>query len=72
MPGVLVRFVDGVVRVLGDALGVVLQRPPEVRDEAIEIIDRFCVRRVRPVEQHCAAAEERLDVVLDVTEACPN
>ena len=72
MPRVLIGFIHGIVRVLRDRFRFVLECPPEVRHKAIKIVDGFGRRRVRPIQQYSAGAEERLDVVLDVAESIPD
>src|SRR5580658_8810413 len=67
-----VVLVDGVVRPFGHLLMVLLQRAPEVRHEAVEIVDRLVsVEWLGTPEKNSAAPKERLHVVRDRTEARP-
>jgi hypothetical protein len=45
VPRVLIGLVHRIIGGLSNAFRVVLQRPPEVRHHAIEVIDRFSFGR---------------------------
>ena len=72
VPGMEVVLVHGVVRVMGDRLRVMLHRTPEVRHKAVRVVDRFRAMRIGATEQDGTGTEERLDVVLHVTEVGPD
>lgn len=76
MSGCEVHFGHGPVGVMGDGVGVVLNRSPEVRNEPITVVRGFRpdVFQVigRAKEQNRAGAEERFNEVRDVPEAFPN
>jgi hypothetical protein len=72
VPRLLIRFVDGVIGVPRHLIGIVLKRPPEVRHEAIFVIDRLGFRRGLATEKNRSAPEEGFDVIRYVPEAIPN
>jgi len=72
MPSVKVCFVDGPIGPPGDMFRIGLNRAPEVREVRILVVDGFHAWLVRPTEQDCQAACERLDVILDVAQSWPH
>ena len=67
-----VGFIDRPVRMRCYCLRIRLNRAPEVREVAIQIIDRLDLRLMRPPEQHRETPRERLDVVGHVAERAPH
>src|SRR5437868_1126090 len=55
-----------------DAAWILLQRPPEIAQVAIAIVDGFNARLVLARQQDGQAAGERLDIVPDVAQARPD
>ena len=58
-------------------LGVMGERPPEVREEPVGVVDRLRPARavthvVRSSEEHGEGPGERFDVVVDVAECGPH
>ena len=72
MPGVLVRFIHGRIGIEGHLVRIVLQCTPEVRDEAIKIVDSLYAGSVRTRQENSAGPKEWLHVILNVAEAIPN
>jgi hypothetical protein len=72
MPCVLVGLVNRPVCGVGHRIGIMLQRPPEIGHHAIEVVHRFYSWIGGTVEQHSAAAEERFNIVLHITEPLPD
>jgi hypothetical protein len=72
VPRLHVGFIDRPIRGQRYGFGIVLQRPPEVGQHAIKVVDGLGVRLIRPAQQNSTRAEERLDVVLDLAKALPN
>ena len=71
MPRGKVGFVDRVVGIMRNRLGIGLHRSPEVGDKMVFVVDRLNARHVGPAEQHGARPEKRLDVVCDETKPRP-
>ena len=55
-----------------DGLRIETDRTPEVRKQAIGIIDRFTFCRVRAIEQHSAGTKKRLNEMIDVAQRFPD
>ena len=72
MPRVLICFVNRPVCMVRHCLRVSLKRTPEIRDHAIQIVDRLRMRIVRTTEKYRAGAKERLNVVRHVAKPLPN
>ena len=71
-----VSLVDGPVGRRRHALGVMLECPPEVREQPVRVVDGLdqphAGAPVGPAEEHCARAKEGLDVVLDHAKPLPH
>jgi hypothetical protein len=52
MPRVQVRLVHGIVRVMGHLIRGLTERAPEVRQVAIDVVDRLDAWHVRPRQEH--------------------
>ena len=72
MPRVLIGFVYRVVRISRNFVWVVLKCPPEVRNKAIGVVDRFGFWLVWSRKQHCARAIEGLAIIRNIPKALPN
>ena len=66
MASVQVTFIDRVVRVKSDRVGVRLYRSPEVRDKTVRVVHRLNSAHLRAKKQRRAAPKKRLDVVVNV------
>src|SRR3990167_2220889 len=73
MPRVQIVLVDRMIGVCRGLAGRQPHRPPEVRHVAVQVVDRFVpAPAVWTREQHRPGAEERLNVVLHVSESGPH
>jgi hypothetical protein len=72
MPGVEISLVHGPVSMIRDGLRVVLNGTPEAGHPTIKVIDGFDFWFVRSPEQNSTGSEERLDVIPNVAEVCPD
>ena len=72
MPGEKVGLITRPVGGVRHSLRVVCNRPPEVGNKAVKIIDGFDPFAVRRAEQHGGAARERLDIIVNRTECSPH
>src|SRR5208283_1515701 len=73
VPGMQVVLIHRPVGMESDRLGIILQGTPKVADEAIDIVHSLSARpSIGPRQQHCARAEEWLDVIPNRAEAWPD
>ena len=70
--GVKVALMDWKFSVGGNGFGVLGDGPPEVAHEAVQVVHRFDLRRMRTTEQNSSRAKERLNVVRHVSEPLPD
>jgi len=67
-----VRFIHRPVCPVGGLVRRQRDRPPEVRQVAIQVVDCLDAGSVRAGEKDSQAAGERLDVIRDVAKAVPD
>lgn len=72
MARVKIGFVDGIVGIVRDLLGISGEGAPEVREVALDVVYRLNLRWCRTSEQHGERPCERFDVVADGAEALPD
>lgn len=67
-----IRFIRCTVGVVRDALRCMFDGPPEIRNEAVGVIDDLMAWRVRSCEVNRTAAEEGFNEYLRITEGLPD
>lgn len=67
-----IGFVHRPIGVVGDSLGIGLNRTPKATNPAVEIVDRFDLRLRRPSEEHSAGATEWFHKVTNITKIVPD
>ena len=72
MARVKVRFVAGPVGVIGNRLRIDANRAPEIGEQAVNIVDRLELGRMRTLQQDRARSEERLDIMRHIAERAPH
>jgi hypothetical protein len=71
MPSVLVCFVHRPIGGFGHRVGVMLERTPEVRYHAVDVVHRLNSRLRWTVKQDSPASKEWLHVILHIAEVLP-
>jgi hypothetical protein len=72
MTSVEINFAGWAIDVPGDFLRLALNGPPEIGNEAPEVVDDLGRASNGPTEQHSTACTKRLDVVVDLAESTPD
>ena len=72
MPRMLIGLIHGPICPLSNLVRHGLERPPEIGEQGINVVDRLDTWRVRPTEQHGTGAEKRLHIIRHIAEALPH
>src|SRR3974390_464168 len=71
VPGVLVSLIDRIVSVIRHRLRIMLQRPPEVGDHAVQVVDGLRSGRMGTGKQDRSRAKKRFYVIRHIAKAVP-